>query len=581
MVNKVALRISSSPIRELSQKLPEFFSSPMFRFLIKNRYKKIIFLKLRTKFGKDYRNLLKILQNAGLISVSRRKIVISAENKEKLVFDILLLLQCLKKVDIVLSGLSKDEIHICIGNLIKKGRISCSHFGFMPRRKEIGQLLGMQIEDKYKREALKRRREIQSKIALIRIGIRYWNYFNSDLIHEARHEYKTLRSRGVEFPSLVIHEVTRHFHWKKNYLEEKKCLEETLRLWHKERGYENLEGVPFNNLSGEDRRWVCNVMRDLALLNEKIKDFEQQIKVSRSPKEGVVTGSSPLAARSASPLAQSSVISHQSPVKMRSYSSLLVLRASSSPFICPHRLAIHNHKIIEGFNRLPLNVKKAVDIGTGRGLFLKNYRLRFPDEAIIGLEISLENIHSNLSVLEKREIVICDILYSGIIQSSVDKAYINMPDSNERAQLPGILTGVWRILKPNGLVYITTERQHPSAPHIKKWQQTIMRILKTKGFVLELKNKPLEEVDPRYPKSEYIELYTRLKIRVELFVAHKQTAQFNGVANAALYSANSSSPMRHDFANREWRQLSLEFRTKQEINEINNKIKSLADEGTI
>lgn len=165
--------------------------------------------------------------------------------------------------------------------------------------------------------------------------------------------------------------------------------------------------------------------------------------------------------------------------------------------------------VIEEFDNLK-DVKKAVDLGSGGGQFLINFRAMHPNTRIIGYTPVREHSVEGLIKGDSRN--------TGLKENSVDIVTINMPKPSETyinsVVIRGHLVEAKRILKPGGQLNITFESH--AGDRLAELESALRQ-----QFAFEEK-RYLSAEDTSYPKTEYMAKYQSLPNGVTLLRAYKQ-----------------------------------------------------------
>ncbi len=151
--------------------------------------------------------------------------------------------------------------------------------------------------------------------------------------------------------------------------------------------------------------------------------------------------------------------------------------------------------IVDYFNRLK-GVVKVVDMGTMDGVFMKEWRKKYPRNKIIGFDL--------MPLVAIEGYVARDVTESGLLPESVDIVTINMPVPwdylNKLTRLFYLLKEANRILKPNGKIYITSDN--------KKYIQAALKEVEKEGVHFGSIKKTLDQVKSWYPtNTTFIEMF--------------------------------------------------------------------------
>ncbi|MCX5692331.1 MAG: methyltransferase [Candidatus Omnitrophica bacterium] len=209
-------------------------------------------------------------------------------------------------------------------------------------------------------------------------------------------------------------------------------------------------------------------------------------------------------------------------------------------------LAKHNNKAVENFNRTE-GPAKIVDMGTGDGLFLINYRRKYPGDVIIGFDSYLDESVTVSDINSRAHgIVIQDGGDTGIESMSVQKVTINQPDPTTVQTtdlMQRLIKEAWRILQDNGKLYITIEdvnnykeKDPERYDFLRNLPTLIQEWLIGQGFEIEINGESLEKVEPDYPKSSFIAGF-----KSAIFIARKpvQKADTKKGLDAARHNAEN------------------------------------------
>ncbi len=171
------------------------------------------------------------------------------------------------------------------------------------------------------------------------------------------------------------------------------------------------------------------------------------------------------------------------------------------PFIAKirHHVSSNNYLPINELNLLPenyptpikeinwnevfINRKKAniLDVGCGKGVFLISYALENPRDNILGIEIRTEAVDWINGVVNGEHIENCKALYYTVAnglpfveENSIDKVFYLFPDPwpkrrhfRRRVFSINFLDEIYRVLKPDGKLYIATDVDYVNDFHIK------------------------------------------------------------------------------------------------------------------
>lgn len=130
------------------------------------------------------------------------------------------------------------------------------------------------------------------------------------------------------------------------------------------------------------------------------------------------------------------------------------------------------------FNSKPPDI---LDIGCGKGLFLLNLPELYPDKNLLGMEIRKPVVDWINNVIEGENIRNCHALWYSvvnglnfIVDNSIEKIFYLFPDPwpkrkhlKRRAFNDELLNDVFRILKPEGKLYLSTDLSEINDYHKK------------------------------------------------------------------------------------------------------------------
>jgi len=158
------------------------------------------------------------------------------------------------------------------------------------------------------------------------------------------------------------------------------------------------------------------------------------------------------------------------------------------------RMIRRNERIIKTFIESEASYK-AVDMGTGGGSFLKNYRTRFPGREIIGYDPFVYRPSTPLETLDEGY-VIRDARYTDLPDASIDEVIINHPEAEavRFSTFYEMVKEAFRILKPGGIIRIVTD----SSRNMDKIREDLIKA----NFTIENKGDYIP-LPSDYPRSDY------------------------------------------------------------------------------